>query len=45
MSNVVEEEKLYIKIIELVKNAKESVKTAINLSMVYTYYEIGKRIF
>lgn len=45
MSNVVQEEKIYIEIIELVKNAKESVKTAINLSMVYTYYEIGKRIF
>ena len=45
MSNVVQEEKLYIEIIELVKNAKESLKTAINLSMVYTYYEIGKRIF
>ena len=28
----------------LLNNAKERVKTAINISMVYTYYEIGRRI-
>lgn len=29
----------------LLKLAKKNVKTAVNISMVYTYYEIGKRIF
>ena len=29
---------------ELLNNAKERVKTAINIAMVYTYYEIGRRI-
>lgn len=28
----------------LLKQARKNVKTAVNLSMVYTYYEIGKRI-
>lgn len=30
---------------DLLRLAKKNVKTAVNLSMVYTYYEIGKRIF
>lgn len=30
---------------DLLKLAKKNVKTAVNISMVYTYYEIGKRIF
>lgn len=29
---------------KLILDAKEKVKTAINISMVYTYYEIGRRI-
>jgi len=29
---------------ELLSNAKEHVKTTINIAMVYTYYEIGRRI-
>lgn len=29
---------------ELLRNAKQSVRTAINVAMVYTYYEIGRRI-
>lgn len=29
---------------ELLNNAKERVKTATNVAMVYTYYEIGRRI-
>lgn len=28
----------------LLKQARKNAKTAVNLSMVYTYYEIGKRI-
>ena len=35
----------YQGIAKLIINGKEKVKTAINLSMVYTYYEIGKQIF
>lgn len=30
---------------DLLRLARKNVKTAVNLSMVYTYYEIGKRIF
>lgn len=30
---------------DLLKQARKNVKTAVNISMVYTYYEIGKRIF
>ena len=29
---------------ELLRSAKERVVTAINIAMVYTYYEIGRRI-
>ena len=29
---------------ELLRNAKQNVRTAINVAMVYTYYEIGRRI-
>lgn len=29
---------------ELLEQARKNVKTSVNLSMVYTYYEIGKRI-
>lgn len=31
-------------ILELLNQAKKNVKTAVNISMVYTYYEIGRRI-
>lgn len=31
-------------ILELLQKAKIKIKTAVNISMVYTYYEIGKRI-
>ena len=43
MSNTIE--KNFIEEIkELLNSAKEQVKTTINLAMVYTYYEIGRRI-
>ena len=29
---------------ELLRNAEQNVRTAINVAMVYTYYEIGRRI-
>ena len=31
-------------ILELLIQSKKNVKTAVNISMVYTYYEIGRRI-
>lgn len=31
-------------ILDLLEQAKKNVKTAVNISMVYTYYEIGRRI-
>lgn len=34
----------YNKISSLIDNAKKNVKTAVNLAMVYTYYEIGRMI-
>lgn len=30
---------------ELLENARKQAKTAVNLSMVYAYYETGRRIF
>lgn len=32
------------KVGDVLSNAKHNIKTAVNLSMVYTYYEIGKII-
>ena len=43
MSNTIEK-KFAEEIKELLNSAKEQVKTSINLAMVYTYYEIGRRI-
>lgn len=45
MTDITINEILYNDIFNLIKTAKENTKTVINLSMVYTYYEIGKRIF
>ena len=45
MSSEVIKKEIYDEIIDLVKKAKNNVRNAINLSMVYTYYEIGKKIF
>lgn len=33
------------KVSDLLQNARKNVKTAVNLAMVYTYFEIGKMIF
>lgn len=30
---------------DLLEQAKKNAKTAVNLSMVYTYYEVGKEFF
>lgn len=45
MKREIIKEEFYQGIAKLIINGKEKVKTAINLSMVYTYYEIGKQIF
>ncbi|MDO5416114.1 MAG: DUF1016 N-terminal domain-containing protein, partial [Lachnospiraceae bacterium] len=38
-------EKFFRNVSELLEQARKNVKTAINLSMVYTYFEIGRMIF
>lgn len=30
---------------DLLENARKQAKTAVNISMVYTYFEIGRRIY
>lgn len=44
MSNTVDTAFIH-EITELLNAAKERAKTAINIAMVYAYYEIGRRIF
>lgn len=38
-------EKFFRNVSELLEKARKNVKTAVNLSMVYTYFEIGRMIF
>ena len=38
-------ETLVEKIDQLIQKAQQHIKTAVNLTMVYTYYEIGRNIF
>lgn len=38
-------EKFFQNVSELLEKARKKVKTAVNLSMVYTYFEIGRMIF
>lgn len=38
-------EKFFQNVSELLETARKKVKTAVNLSMVYTYFEIGRMIF
>ena len=44
MSNPITEKNLYLKIAELLQSARLSVVRAVNQTMVYTYYEIGRMI-
>lgn len=37
-------EKLYEKIVELIASARQSIVSVVNLTMVHTYFEIGKMI-
>jgi DUF1016 N-terminal domain len=44
MSQVTERSKLYSKIAGLLQAAKQNIVRAVNQTMVYTYYEIGRMI-
>lgn len=44
MDNKLSENNLFIKIAELIEASRNKVVSAINLIMVYTYYEIGRMI-
>lgn len=37
-------ESFYKQVLELFQNAKKSVSTAVNMTMVYSYYEAGRII-
>lgn len=41
---IINEKDLYKEIEKLISEAKRNVKTAVNIAMVYTYYNIGKII-
>lgn len=43
MDNI-QNETFYNKVIELFQNAKKNLSTAVNLTMVYSYYEAGRMI-
>lgn len=45
MIKVLEDNDLYKEVEKLISEAKRNVKTAVNIAMVYTYYNIGKIIF
>lgn len=44
MDELRNEEKFYEQVIQLFKNAKSSVTAAVNMNMVYSYYEAGRMI-
>lgn len=44
MDELRNEEKFYEQVIQLLKNAKSSVTAAVNMTMVYSYYEAGRMI-
>ena len=41
MDNI-QNETFYDKVIELFQNAKKNLSTAVNMTMVYSYYEAGR---
>ena len=43
MGNI-QNETFYNKVIELFQNAKKNLSTAVNMTMVYSYYEAGRMI-
>jgi predicted nuclease of restriction endonuclease-like (RecB) superfamily len=44
MDNKLSDNNLFVKITELIESSRNKVSSAINLTMVYTYYEIGRMI-
>ena len=42
--NNIQNEIFYNKVIELFQNAKKNLSTAVNMTMVYSYYEAGRMI-
>lgn len=44
MSNPITDKNLYLKITELLQSARQTVVRAVNQTMVYTYFEIGRMI-
>ena len=43
MDNI-QKENFYNKVIELFQNAKKKLSVAVNMTMVYSYYEAGRMI-
>ena len=43
MENIVTSN-FFDKVLEVLKNARKQAKTALNISMVYSYYEVGRMI-
>lgn len=43
MENIVTD-KFFDRVLEVLKNARKQAKTALNISMVYSYYEVGRMI-
>ena len=43
MDNI-QNENFYNKVIELFQNAKKNLAAAVNMTMVYSYYEVGRMI-
>ena len=43
MKNIVTDN-FFDKVLDILKNARKQAKTALNISMVYSYYEVGRMI-
>ena len=42
--DLLEYNKLYIRIADLIEHARQKVASAVNLAMVHTYFEVGRMI-
>ena len=43
MKNIVTDN-FFDRVLDILKNARKQAKTALNISMVYSYYEVGRMI-
>lgn len=43
MENIVTDN-FFDRVLDILKNARKQAKTALNISMVYSYYEVGRMI-